>query len=149
MAAHAYTPGLRITEHTTVRRRRLLPLKGTVIVQQGEAVRADTIVARTELPGKMFPVNVVNRLNCAASELARYMLKNPGDPVAANEVIAETQPFIKWFKSVCRSPVEGTVESISSVTGQVMIREPARPVEIAAYIDGTVVAVLPEDAVEA
>jgi hypothetical protein len=34
---------------------------------------------------------------------------------------------------------DGTVDSISPVTGQVILRYPPRPVEIAAYVDGTVV----------
>ncbi len=50
--AHSYTPGLTVTEQTTVRRRRILPLPGTVLVKVGDVVRADTAVARAELPGE-------------------------------------------------------------------------------------------------
>jgi len=68
-------------------------------------------------------------------------LKKEGDPVKAGESIAETRPFIKWFKTTCTSPVDGTVEKISTVTGQVLIRQKPRPVELHAYIDGKVVEV--------
>ena len=39
--AHSYTPGLTVTERTTVRRRRLLPLPGEILVKVGEKVHAD------------------------------------------------------------------------------------------------------------
>ena len=35
----------------------------------------------------------------------------------------------------------GTVESISAITGQVILREPPLPVQVRAYVDGTVVQV--------
>ena len=36
--AHAYTPGLRVTESATLRRERRLPLKGDVLVSVGHHV---------------------------------------------------------------------------------------------------------------
>jgi hypothetical protein len=41
------------------------------------------------------------------------------------------------------SPITGTVESVSNVTGQVLLREPPERLEIDAYVDGTVVEVMP------
>ena len=48
--AHSYTPGLKVTEKAIVRKERRLPLKGTVVAQKGEYVKADDIVATTSLP---------------------------------------------------------------------------------------------------
>ena len=146
--AHAYTPGLRVTRQATVRKRRQLPLKGEVLADKGDSVRRDQAVARTELPGNVTTLNLVNRLGVTPAELPAYMLKKEGDPVEAGEPIAETRPFIRWFKTTIESPVAGTVENISPVTGQVMLREPPRPVQVQAYIDGVVVKVLPGEGVE-
>lgn len=143
--AHAYTPGLRVTERTTIRKQRRLPIRGTVLVEQGARVRAGDIVARAELPGDVATVNVVNLLGVTAGDVPNYMLKKLGDPVEAGEVIAETRPWIQWFKSTARSPVEGTIETISGITGQVLIRMPPRPVELSAYLDGRIVEVLEGD----
>ena len=44
--AHSYTPGLRVTPRATLRRERRLPLRGHVLVQAGDRVEADTVVAR-------------------------------------------------------------------------------------------------------
>jgi hypothetical protein len=46
-----------------------------------------------------------------------------------------------------RSPIEGTIESISKVTGQVILRDKPVPVEVKAYVDGVVVEELPTEGV--
>jgi hypothetical protein len=139
---YAFTPGLRVTKSAVVRKNRLLPLKGKVLVKQGDSVRAEQVVARTDLPGNVETINVIGRLGIEREDIHHYMLKKEGDPVEAGESIAETKPFIKWFKTRCPSPVEGVVEKISEVTGQVLIRQKPRPVELRAYIDGKVVDVI-------
>ncbi len=99
---------------------------------------SDKIVARTDLPGNVHMVNVVNKLNITPAEIKDCMLKKEGDPIKIDEVIAKSSSFFGLFKSVCTSPINGTVESISSVTGQLVLREAPIPVEIAAYVDGVV-----------
>ena len=145
--AHAYTPGLRVTRQTTIRKQRRLPIAGDVLVEVGATVRAETVVARAELPGDVETVNVVNLLAVSAADLARYMLKAEGDAVAKDEVIAQTKPFLRFLKSSARSPIDGTIETISRVTGQVLVRAAPQPVEVKAYVDGTVVEVLPGEGV--
>lgn len=139
--AHAYTPGLRVTERARIQKERRLPIAGEVVVKQGDTVRAEDIVARAELPGDVAPVNVVNQLGIQPGDLASYMLKKEGDAVGRDEVIAETRPWLKWFKSAARSPIDGTIETVSHVTGQVLVRGAPRPVIVRAYIDGAVVEV--------
>lgn len=145
--AHSYTPGLTVTERTTVRRRRILPLPGTVLAKVGETVHADTAVARAELPGKVVPLNLANQLGIAPDEINDYLVKKEKELVQKDEVLAENKPFIKWFKTEIRSPVGGTVESISTITGQVLLREPPRVLELRGYIDGTIAEVHPEQGV--
>ena len=144
---HAYTPGLRLSEKIQIRKRRNLPLPGDVIVKKGDMVKSDDIVARTNLPGKVHSVNVVNRLAILPNDLRKNMLKKDGDSVIKDEPIAETRPFIKMFKSICLSPITGNIESISDITGQVLLREPPKPVQISAYIDGKVVEIIENEGV--
>jgi hypothetical protein len=105
------------------------------------------VVARTALPGKVQTVNVVNVLGITPSEIHHFMVKREGDPVCRGETIAENRPFIRWFKTMVPSPVDGTVESISTVTGQVLLREPPRSLELSAYVDGRVVEVVRNEGV--
>jgi hypothetical protein len=143
--AHAYTPGLQVTAQTTLRKTRLLPMRGQVLVPAGQAVQADTVLARAELPGDVHPVNVVNRLGIQPHEIRHYMLKDVGDPVEAGEPVAETRPWLKLLKVTCPSPARGTIQSISEVTGQVMVQEPPRRVELQAYVPGRVLEVIPDE----
>ena len=145
--AHAYTPGLRVTAATVIRRRRLLPIPGEVAVAQGEQVTATTEVARTALPGKVYPVNVVNQLSITPDEILSYMRKREGEAVSKGEPIAENKPLLKWFQVQVPSPINGTIENISHVTGQVFLREPPTMIGLAAYIDGTIVEVTPQQGV--
>ncbi|MEW5935919.1 MAG: hypothetical protein AB1816_20240, partial [Bacillota bacterium] len=47
----------------------------------------------------------------------------------------------------CTSPVDGTIESVSEVTGQVVVREPPIPVQVRAYLEGVVTEVMPREGV--
>ncbi|MEW6026005.1 MAG: hypothetical protein AB1599_01745 [Planctomycetota bacterium] len=142
---HAYTPGLRVTERTLIRKKRILPIQGNVQVKVGQKVDHDAIIARTELPGKVHTINVVNLLSIAPEDITHYMLKKPGDRITKDEPIAESKPIIKWFKTIIKSPIKGTVESVSAVTGQVLLREEPQPLELKAYIDGEVVEVIEKE----
>lgn len=145
--AHAYTPGLRVSEKSIVRKERRLPIKGEVVVARGDRVTSETVVARTHLPGNVQLVNVASKLGLPPEDLPSVMQKQGGDPIAKGEPLAVTQGFFGFFKSKVLSPCEGTVESISTVTGQVILREPPSPIEIDAYIDGEVVEIFPEEGV--
>ncbi|OYD16020.1 hypothetical protein CH333_04525 [candidate division WOR-3 bacterium JGI_Cruoil_03_44_89] len=137
--AHAYTPGLKVTEYTLIRRERRLPLKGDVLASMGDEVTGDTVVARTELPGDVQPLNLAGLLGVAPQDLAGYLSKKPGDKIQKDETIAETKGFFGLMKNQVKSPINGTIESISNVTGQAILRNPPTPVEVDAYIDGKVV----------
>ncbi|MDE2180000.1 MAG: hypothetical protein KGJ40_04020 [candidate division NC10 bacterium] len=141
--AHSYTPGLRMAPQTVVRKWRILPIPGQVLVHEGQAVTATTVIAQTELPGKVHAVNVVNLLGIVPQEVRRYMLKREGDAVGAGEPLAENKPLIKWLKTQVPSPITGTIETVSEVTGQVFLREPPRPLALTAYLDGHVVETFP------
>jgi hypothetical protein len=149
--AHAYTPGLRVTRQATIEKERILPLKGNVEVKVGDHVDADKIVAKTELPGSVNIVNVMGLLGCEADEVPELMLKQPGEKIKKDELIAETKPllpFLKFLTSRVKSPIDGSVEKISDVTGQVILREPPQPVIVKAYINGEVTEVIPDEGVK-
>jgi hypothetical protein len=141
----AYTPGLTISADTIVRKVRRLPLKGQVLVQVGDSVNPDTVVARTELPGPVTTVRVAERLGVEPRELPKYLLKQVGDKVQAGEVIAERKSFFGLFTSRVTSPITGTIDFISEATGNIGIRYLPTPVEVTAYLRGLVVDVLPEE----
>jgi hypothetical protein len=145
--AHAYTPGLKVTARTLVRKQRRLPLSGETLVGKDQKVKGDDIVARTALPGNVQTVNVGGLLGIPPEDVPSLMLKKSGDAVKKDEVIALSKGFLGLFKSEVKSPVVGTIENISQVTGQVILREPPEPVQVDAYIEGTVSEIIPREGV--
>ena len=143
--AHAYTPGLLVSDNVTITKRRILPLKGRVIVKNGQILSPDDVVARTELPGEAKLMNVANMLSIPPEEVPQLMLKKIGDSVQEGEVIGESKSFFGLFKASAKSIMTGTIENISSVTGQVLLRGPSIPVEVKAYINGEVIEIIPEE----
>ena len=136
--AHSYTPGLKVLKNSKILKERRLPLKGTVKSKIGDEVSPGDIVANTNLPGNVQMVNVANLLNIDAIDINKYMLKKVGEQINKNDMIAETGGLFGFFKSSALSPVDGRIESVSEVTGQVVLRESPIPVEVDAYIEGKI-----------
>lgn len=145
--AHAYTPGLKVTEETIVEKVRRLPLLGDVLVNKGDIVTPETIVARTELPGEPHAINVANILGIEPEDIGHFMVKKTGDQVKAGEAIARYRAFFGLINRPAPSKVAGVIELISPITGQVTIREPNIPVQIDAYIRGRVKEILEREGV--
>jgi hypothetical protein len=145
--ATAYTPGLTVSAAATIRRARRLPLAGRVVVQEGEEVWPERVVARAELPGVLRTVRAAERLGIDPQELPGLVRVAPGDPVESGQLLAESRAFFGLFRSECRSPVEGRVELVNPVTGHISIREQPSPIEVSAYVSGRVAEVLPGEGV--
>ena len=145
--AHSYTPGLKVLKRTKILKERRLPLKGSVESKVGDRVKPNDIVAKTDLPGNVQIINVANQLNIDASDINQCMIKTIGESIHKNDLIAETKGIFGFFKSSVLSPVDGTIETISDVTGQVVLREPPIPVEVDAYIEGKINEVISEEGV--
>jgi hypothetical protein len=145
--AHTYTPGLKVVEKELVTKRRILPLKGDVIVKVGDKVQPDDVVARTHLPGPVETMNVANQLGLPPEDVPGCMLKKEGDPVEEGEVIALAKSFFGLFKSESKAKIKGTIETISKVTGQVLLRGEPMPVQVKAYLRGEIVEVFEKEGV--
>ncbi len=145
--AHTYTPGLKVTQKELITKKRILPLKGEVVVKVGDKVGPDTVVARTHLPGPVETMNVANLLGVPPEDIMQCMLKKEGDAVKTGELVGLNKSFFGLFKSEAKSKTEGTIETISSVTGMVLLRGHPVPVEVRAYVDGEVVEVFPQEGV--
>lgn len=143
----AYTPGLKVSPRTIVRKTRRLPLKGQVLVKQGEKVNPDTVVARTEIPGIMQTVRAGEQLGLEPAELKAALRVKIGDSIKKDDLIAETKSFFGLFKSEVKSPIAGTVELISDHSGHIGIRLPATPIEVSGYVTGNVSEVIPNEGV--
>ncbi len=143
--AHAYTPGLKVKKAMKVDKMRRLPILGEVFPKVGDKVGYDEIVAKTEISGDPEIVKVAMLLGLEPEDLPRFMKKEVGDTVEKGEQMAFYSALFGLIKKNVESPIDGTVESISEITGQVILRGAPIPVEVDAYIPGTVVEVMPRE----
>ena len=79
--AHAYTPGLKVTNRMKHSAVRMLPIKGDVMVKVGDSVVADQIVAATYMPGDVYPLNMANILAVPPKDVLSLMICKEGHKV--------------------------------------------------------------------
>ncbi len=143
--ASAYTPGLTVSGDITVRRTRRLPIKGQVLVNTGDRVNPETPVARALLPGILQTLKLAEKLGIEPKDVPGMFMLKIGDPIEKGQIVAETKGFLGKFKTKIEAETTGTVEAISEVTGNILVREPSIPIEINAYIQGQIADILPEE----
>ncbi|MCX8184187.1 MAG: hypothetical protein RMI56_04820 [Sulfolobales archaeon] len=138
----AYTPGLTVTPLTYVIRERVLPIKGDILVDQGEKVDFDTIVGRYFLEGPPYIVKVAELLGVEPEEVIRYLKVKIGDRVTKGTILAGYSALLGLIKKSVESPIEGAVESFNEITGHLTIRSPPRKIELKAYVRGRILKVV-------
>ena len=143
--AHAYTPGLKVKKSTTVQKLRRLPLLGDVFVNEGDIVKHEDIVAKTEISGDPEIVKIAMIMGLEPEDTARYMTKQVGDKVEKGEQLAFYKALFGLIKKGVNSPIDGTLESFSEITGQAIVRGAPIPVEVDSYIPGKVIEVMPRE----
>jgi len=130
-----YPPETRVLPLTMIRRKRVLPTPGKVLVNPGDRVQPTQPVAQTEVSGEVSVVNVAHLLRVAPARAHKYIKVKEGADVTMNTVIAS-----KGLTSAGRvkSSANGFVYRIDKSTGRVLIKVVSRPVELTAYLAGTV-----------
>jgi len=139
---YAYTPGLKVTKSIKIRKDRILPLAGTVLVKEGDRVTFDTIVAQAFIPGEPEILNAAPKLNVLKPRLNEYMLKQVGDKIVEGEIIGQNIYFFGLMKKFLYAPFDGTLETISKYSGRVIVRGAPIPIDVKAYVPGTIVEVI-------
>jgi len=146
--ASAYTPGLTVSGDIVVRRVRRLPIKGEVLVALGQEVTPLQIVAQAMLPGVLQTIKIAEKLGIEPQDVQALLKVKVGDAIEKDLLIAEGKKLFGLFKAPSvTSEYVGKLESISEVTGNLLIREPSIPVDIKAYIQGAIAEILPGEGV--
>jgi hypothetical protein len=135
-----YPPETRVMPLTLIRRERLLPVSGKVLVSTGEKVLPTDIVAQAEISGEVRIINVARGLRVPASRVARLMKVKEGDDVTAGAVIA-ARGLLRSGRVL--SPTAGFVYRVDKACGRVLIKVATRPLQLTAYLGGLVASVTP------
>ncbi len=141
-----YYPTLtRVVPLTTIRRERLLPVEGEVLVREGAHVDALSVVARAEVPGRYYILNVAQALRVSPEIVARYIRRRPGQSVEVGQVVARRRAGLGLLPRVVRAPRSGVVAAVGG--GRVLLESAGEPVELRAWLPGTVSSVIPKQGV--
>ncbi len=141
----AYTPGLTVSGDIVVRRTRRLPIKGNVLVEKGASVEPSSVLAQAMLPGLLQTIKLNEKLGLEPKDAHALLMPKIGDAVEKGDMIAESKGFFGFFKTQVMSDFTGVVEAASEVSGHVLIRLPSNPVDLTAYVSGTIAEVIPEE----
>lgn len=124
-------------EAGVIKRERVLPLAGNLLVEEGQVVEPGTLLAETEIiPGDPYVIDVASRLKMKSIDpdlMSRVLLKDVGDRVNRGEIVARHQHGALTGTVEVESPVDGVVEFVSAARGRILVREEAksaRPVEV-------------------
>jgi hypothetical protein len=122
---------------TNVRRERMLPAPGEVLVRVDERVEPTQVVARANLPSDFRILPVARLLGIPASRVRRYKRVDLGDEVRKGQVVAARRGLIT--QSI-KSPLDGVMTA--SGGGRILIEAQPALFELRAYVRGTVSNVL-------
>ncbi len=121
VSSHGYSSKTHPIE--IIERRRELPLPGEVLVEPGDEVDPATPVAKIALkPGIPWVVPAARLLGIEAGQLPEAMLKDVGDEVETQEVIAKAKSG-RYGQKEYEAPTDGVIEEISEKSGRIVIRE--------------------------
>lgn len=119
---------------TTVRRERILPVPGKVMVRKGQKVSASDTIAEANLSPNHQLLEVSRGLGLRAEQADEYLQVEAGTLVASGDVIAGP---VGITRRVVRAPQDGRV--ILAGGGQALIELSSPTFELRAGIPGTVI----------
>jgi hypothetical protein len=130
----------RVVPNMVMRRERMLPIRGEVLVGTGSRVRPTEIIARTATSGETHLLKVTRALALASTDLSPYLRVSVGDSIEEGDVLAAGSGASRLFGRSYRSPVAGVVAGISN--GRVLVQSASSPLELAAHYRGAVINVM-------
>ncbi len=121
----------------TIRRERILPAAGRVVVRKGQKVSATDVIAEARLTSEHLLMDISRGLGLSENEADRHLHCKQGAQVAQGDILAGP---VGITKRVVRSPKNGRV--VLAGGGQVLIELDGAPQELRAGIPGIVSALV-------
>jgi hypothetical protein len=128
---------------TTVRRLRLLPVPGKIVVRKGQKVSASDTVAVAPLGGDHLLLETARGLGISPRKANEYIVRQIGEEVVEGDVIAGP---VGIGRRVVRAPQSGKIVDISS--SQVLLQVKEYHEDLKAGIPGIVTELLGDHGVE-
>jgi hypothetical protein len=124
---------------TQIRRERLMPQPGKLLVRAGQKVAATDVIAETNLYPDFLLLDVAHSLQLNASKTEQYVQCHPGDHLDKGDVVAGP---VGLANRIVRAPRDGKVVLVGE--GQVLIETTTKLFQLKAGIPGNVVDLIGE-----
>jgi len=125
-----------LVRESELRIERRLPMQGQLQVKTGDRVEPSTIIATGERAARPILLNVARALGVEPGESEERLIKQPGQPVEAGEIIAKRRRGLRT--QTARSPIVGTFIRFDPLIGTALIRPVTSRVELAAHVGGVI-----------
>lgn len=129
---------LHVLPMTRIRRHRLLPVTGRVLVRKGQTLAPLDVVAEAVLEPRHRLLDVARGLGLRIAEADQYVEREAGESVTEGDVLAGP---VGWGKRVVRAPCTGRI--ILTGRGKILIEEEVEPYQLFAGLPGEVVSLIP------
>lgn len=124
-----------IQAHTKIRRARVLPKGGEIVVRVGQEVSPIQVVARTTMASDFAIMSAVEKLGIAPEELGEYLRVEKGAAVEAGAVLASRKRLLGERQVI--SPVDGVFFDV--INGRIAIQPTSDYLELRALVAGRIV----------
>jgi hypothetical protein len=133
-------PVTHILPLTGLRRARLLPVNGRVLVRASQDVTPTDIVAEGDLNPRHLLVPIGHLIKNARRGQARKMIERKvGERIQESDVLVSTGGL---FKQVVRAPASGVILQITA--NHILIEAPGQPFQLLAGMSGRIAEIIPD-----
>ena len=131
-------PVVHVLPMTRIRRHRLLPITGRVLVRKSQVVSAIDVIAEANQNPKHVLLDIARGLGVGISEVDQHLQREAGNIVAEGDILAGP---VGWGKRVVRAPCSGKI--ILSGRGKLLLEEEGSPQQVLAGLPGEVISLIP------
>lgn len=122
-----------------IQRIRKLPLPGEVLVNEGERVEPEDVIAQASTIGKILMVDIVVGLGVDILDVKRALVRQPGENLNHGDVLAQVSGTIP---RLVRAPLTGRFAALHQ--GKAIFEVEREIIQIRAGLTGVVESVIPE-----
>lgn len=132
----------RVVPATLLRRERMLPTRGKIVVGIDDRVDAVDIIGRYERPGRLIRLDARAALRLGNRSVDNFLKKRLGENVQRGEVIAMRPRLGTLLARTLHAPASGRIVAMSD--SQILLEADTEEAEVRAHLSGRVVSVMPE-----
>jgi hypothetical protein len=134
-----FAPVKCILPMTIIRRQRIMPVAGKVLVRAGQKVGATDTIAESNLTPEYLLLDIARGLGVSADQTDRYIQCQVGDLLAEKDIIAGP---VGLARRIVRAPRSGKVVVIGD--GQMLLEISGQPFQLKAGLPGEVIEFVPD-----